>query len=248
MLLRKILPPLFFLVLLLLAWETVTSFFAISPLIFPSVSQVAKVLIERNGYLLQHSSITCLASVLGFGLGAMVATLIAAIFLSWEVAMKAIYPYVIMFKMIPLIALAPLVVTWFGTSLLSEVTLAAVVSFFPILVGIIDGVKQVTPEEQDIFNVYAATKWQRLSMLSFYRSLHSVFAGMKVSISFAVVGAIVAEFISSSQGIGYLIKSANYYLDTDLMFAGIFHATLIGLILFWMVDFAGEKIVFWNKT
>ncbi len=245
--LKKILPQSIFLVILLLTWETITRTFGISPLILPSPSQVAKVLIERNNYLLQQSAITCLASILGFGLGGVVAMVIAIIFLSWDIARKAVYPYVIMFKAIPLIAIAPLIVTWFGTSLLSEVILSAIVSFFPILVGIIDGVKQVTPKEIDIFDVYAATKWQKLSMLGLYTALPSIFAGMKVSISFAVVGAIVAEFISSSQGIGYLIKSANYYLDTDLMFAGIAHATLIGLVLFWVIDLLGNKLVFWNK-
>jgi NitT/TauT family transport system permease protein len=245
--LKRILPQSIFLVVLLLTWEIVTRTFGISPLILPSPSQVAKALIERNNYLLQQSAITCLASILGFGLGGIVAMVIAIIFLSWDIARKAVYPYVIAFKAIPLIAIAPLIVTWFGTSLLSEVILSAIVSFFPILVGIIDGVKQVTPKEIDIFDVYAATKWQKLSMLGLYTALPSIFAGMKVSISFAVVGAIVAEFISSSQGIGYLIKSSNYYLDTDLMFAGIFHATLISLFLFWTIELLDNKLVFWNK-
>jgi NitT/TauT family transport system permease protein len=244
---KKILPQLVFLFIFLLGWEMATRTLGISPLILPPPSQVVKVLVERNNYLFQQSAITCLASILGFGLGGIIATIIAIIFLSWEIARKAVYPYVIMFKAIPLIAIAPLIVTWFGTNLLSEVILAAIVSFFPILVGIIDGVKQVTAQELDIFTVYSATKWQRLSMLGLYKALPSIFAGMKVSISFAVVGAIVAEFISSSQGIGYLIKSSNYYLDTDIMFAGIFHATLIGLILFWMVELLGNKLVFWNK-
>jgi NitT/TauT family transport system permease protein len=244
---KKILPQFIFLFVVLLTWEMATRTLGISPLILPPPSQVAKVLIERNNYLLQQSAITCLASILGFGLGGIVSVIIAIIFLSWEIARQAVYPYVVMFKTIPLVALAPLIIIWFGGNLLSEVILAAIVSFFPILVGILDGVKQVTAEELDIFTVYSATKLQKLSILGLYTALPSIFAGMKVSISFAVLGSILAEFISSSHGIGYLIKTSNYYLDTDLMFAGIVHSTAIGLILFWIIDLLDSSIVFWNK-
>jgi NitT/TauT family transport system permease protein len=244
---KKILPQFIFLFVLLLTWEMATRTLGISPLILPPPSQVVKVLIERNNYLFQQSAITCLASILGFGLGGIVSVIIAIIFLSWEIARQAVYPYVVMFKTIPLVALAPLIIIWFGGNLLSEVILAAIVSFFPVLVGILDGVKQVTAEELDIFTVYSATKLQKLSILGLYTALPSIFAGMKVSISFAVLGSILAEFISSSHGIGYLIKTSNYYLDTDLMFAGIIHSTAIGLILFWIIDLLDSSIVFWNK-
>jgi NitT/TauT family transport system permease protein len=244
---RKIWPPILFFFILMVVWEIVTRISNISPLVLPAPSQVVQVLIQRNLYLLKNSADTSFAAVLGFFLGGGASFLLAAIFLYSDNAKNAIYPYVIMFKAIPLIALAPLIITWFGTNLLSEVILAAIVSFFPILVGIIDGVKQVTMAENDIFTVYSATKWQKLSMLDLYTALPSIFAGMKVSISFSVVGAIVAEFIGASNGIGYVIKSANYYLDTDIMFAGITHAALIGLVLFWAVDFCGKKIVFWSN-
>ena len=244
---KKILPQLSFLFVFLLGWEIATRTLGVSHLILPPPSHVMKVLIERNNYLLQQSAITCLASILGFVLGGIVATIIAVIFLSWEITRAAVYPYIIMFKAVPLIALAPLIVTWFGTNLLSEVILAAIVSFFPILVGIIDGVKQVTEQELDIFTVYSATKWQKLSILGWYTALPSIFAGMKVSISFAVLGAILTEGISSDSGIGHLIRGSNYYLDTDLMFAGVVHATIIGLFLFWTIELLSNKIVFWNK-
>jgi NitT/TauT family transport system permease protein len=244
---KKIWPPVMFFFVLMISWELFTGLSGISSLIFPTPFQVVQVLVQRNGYLLRNSLETGVAAVLGFMLGGVASLLLAALFLSWDIAKNAIYPYVVMFKAIPLIALAPLIVIWFGTNLLSEVILAAIVSFFPILVGIIDGVKQVTDADQDIFTVYSATKWQKLLMLELNGALPSIFAGMKVSISFAVVGAIVAEFIGSSNGIGYVIKSANYYLDTDIMFAGIVHATLIGLLLFGLVDFSGKKIVFWNN-
>jgi NitT/TauT family transport system permease protein len=244
---KRIIPPLIFLIILIFSWEIGTKIFSLSPLILPPPSQVGKVLVERYSYLLKHSLITTLASILGFGLAGVTSLGLAVLFLYWDLAKRAVYPYVIMFKTIPLIALAPLIITWVGSNLLSETILAAILAFFPILVGIIDGVQQVTSEESDIFTVYAATKWQKLSMLEFYMALPSIFAGLKVSISLAVVGAIVAEFISSGQGIGYVIKNSNYYLDSDITFAGIACATLIGLILFWTVDFLEQKIIFWNK-
>jgi NitT/TauT family transport system permease protein len=244
---KRILPQLIFLFIFLLSWEMATRTLGISPLILPPPSQVIKVLIERNNYLLQQSAITCLASILGFGLGGIVSVIMAIVFLSWEIVRQAVYPYVVMFRAIPLVAIAPLIVIWAGTSLLLEVILAAIISFFPILVGILDGVKQVRSEELDIFTVYSASKWQKLSILGLKTALPSIFAGMKVSMSFAVLGAILGEYIGSSQGIGYLIKTAGYYLDTDLVFAGITHATVISLILFWTIDFIGNIIVFWNK-
>jgi NitT/TauT family transport system permease protein len=244
---RWLWPPFMAFWVLIAVWEGVIWLFELSPIILPSPFQVFQALADKNIYLLTNVGITALASVLGFLLGGFASVLLATLFLSLTVMRKALYPYVVMFKSVPPVALAPLIVIWFGSNFLAEVILVATVSFFPILVGIMDGVEQVTETDQEIFAIYSANRWQKLLMLDFYRALPATFAAMKVSISLAVLGAILAEFITATRGIGYVIKNANYFLSTDLMFASLFYSALVVMILFALIEKSKKWIIFWSE-
>lgn len=244
---NKFFIPLIALIIFLGAWEISTQIWSISPLILPPPSKIGQTLFEKLGFLITQGSITLLESVLGFLLGCVSAVVLATLFLFSKTAEEAIYPYAIALKSIPLIALAPLAILWFGTGLFSKILLAAIISFFPILVNTVDGLRSVEPEALELMSTFSASKVQVFQKLRLPRALSSLFAGMKISCTFSVVGAIVAEFISAQSGIGYVIKSSSYYLDTDLTFAAIIVTALISLIFFWVIQFLEKKFIFWKR-
>lgn len=244
---KRLLTPILALSIVLLAWELATHFLAISPLILPPPSAVVKVLIAKFGYLMFNGAITFIEAVLGLCLGATAGIALATLFLFSRTAEIAIYPYAIAVKAIPLVALAPLVVVWFGTGLFSKILLAAIIAFFPVLVNTIEGLRNVESDALDLFRVWSASQWQIFIKFRIFNALPSLFAGLKVSSSFAIVGAVVAEFIGAEQGIGFAIKSSSYFLSTDLTFAAIVVSALIGIACFGLISLLERKIVFWKS-
>lgn len=244
---KKLLTPILALSIFLLVWELATYFLAISPLILPPPSAVIKVLIVKFGYLMFNGAITFLEAVLGWCLGSTAGIALATLFLFSQTAERAIYPYAIAVKAIPLVALAPVVVIWFGTGLFSKIFLAAIIAFFPVLVNTIEGLRNVESDAIDLFNVWSASQWQILLNFRVFNALPPLFAGLKVSSSFAIVGAVVAEFIGAEKGIGFVIKSSSYFLSTDLTFAAIAVSALIGIACFGLISMLERKIVFWKS-
>ncbi len=244
--LKLIAPTLTFL-LVVAGWELVVRITNISPLILPKPSEVANVLMTQPFYLASHSIITLFEAVLGFILGGVTALGLAAMFQFSRPVERGIYPYAIALKAIPLVALAPIVVVWFGSGLLSKIILAAIITFFPILVNAIQGFESVEQETLDLMKSFSASKAQVFSKVRFRNGLPYLFAGMKISATFAVVGAVVAEFIGSQSGIGYVVKSSSYYLDTALTFAAIVAAAAAGLLFFWFMNWLEWAVVFWTR-
>lgn len=237
--------PLVAMVTFIGAWALVVRTFSISPLILPSPGAVATRSMEQASYLAYHAGVTLLEAALGFVLGGAVALGLAVLFYYSRALERALYPYTIALKALPLVTLAPLAVVWFGGGIASKVVLAAVISFFPILVNTLDGLRSVGPEFNDLMHSLSATPTQTLRMVAFPHALPSIFSGLKVASTFAVVGAVVAEFVSAQSGIGYVVKSSSYYLDTDLTFAAIAVASLVGLAFFFGVRIVERRVLFW---
>lgn len=244
---HTIVVPLTTFILFLMIWELIVELFNISSLILPAPTDVLIKLYEQAPYLFKQSSITLAESVFGFLLGCSMAIALAILFQYSKTLNKAFYPYAIAIKAIPLVALAPVVVLWFGTGLASKIILAAIISFFPILVNTIQGLNSTEPEAVDLLETLSATKTDILFKLRLPTALPFIFTGMKVSSTFAVVGAVVAEFVGANSGIGYVVKSSSYYLDTDLTFAAIFMAASIGLLFFGVIAQLEKKVIFWNS-
>jgi NitT/TauT family transport system permease protein len=233
-------------VILLLLWEFFVDVFKISPIIFPGPLKIFGVIIHQFSSLAYNSFYTFYESILGFLIGFLFAVLLAVGFQFSIFFKKSFLPFAIATRAIPTIAIAPIVVLWFGTGLSSKVVLSAFIAFFPILVNFMKGLNQVEDEVIDLMKTFSATQWQIFYKIRLPYSLPYLFAGLKIASSFAVIGAIIAEFIGASKGIGYLIKSSTYYSETDLTFAGIIIASLIGLIFYWFIEFIEKKVVYWD--
>lgn len=234
------------LALLLGSWYLVKDLFSVNDLILPTPDAIGRATIHNAPLLLAHATITGLEAIAGLVIGTLAALQLAVAMLFVPPLQTVVYPYVIALKAIPLVALAPLLSVWLGTGTTAKVVLAAVISFFPVLVNTIHGFSSVAPEALDLFRTLRATKWEILWHLRLPHALPTFFQGLKVSATFAVIGAVVAEFVAAQQGIGHLIKSSTYFLDTALTFAGVFVAALLGLGLFALVTFTERRIVHWE--
>ncbi len=244
---RPVVVPAATLVLLLVAWEGADRLFDFNAIVLPSPSEIAGAFAEHWGRLFRETGITMLESLLGFLLGSVSAYLLAIAFVHSRLIQEATYPYAVALKSTPLIAIAPLLVLWFGNGMLSKVVMSALVAFFPVLVNAVNGLTAVDREALDLMKSLSASRWQVLMKIRIPNSAGYVFASLKIASSLAVVGAVIGEFTGSTQGIGHLINTSSYYLETPLMFAGIGMISLGGIVFFGLVALAERHAVFWES-
>ncbi len=242
----RILVPLAALVVLLGVWELGVPLFHLNRLVLPRPSEIARAAAMNFSRILSETGVTMLESVVGFLLGAVVAYVAAIVFVHSAIIEEALYPYAIALKSTPLIAIAPLLVLWFGNGLLSKVVMAALVAFFPVLVNAVQGLSAIEPEAFDLMRSLSASRLQILWKVRIPNSLPFLFASLKVASSLAVVGAVIGEFTGATRGIGFLINTSSYYLETPLMFAGVMMISLSGILFFGAVAWLEKLVVFWE--
>lgn len=243
-----VLAPFLLFILLIVSWEFADRIFDFNSVILPSPSEIFSSFQENYSILLKQTSITLLESILGFLLGSIVAYLLAILFLFSNLTREALYPYAIALKSTPLIAIAPLLVLWFGNGMFSKVIMSALVAFFPVLVNSVSGLNSVPKELLELMKSLSATPWKILIKVRIPYSLDYLFSSLKIASSLSVVGAVIGEFIGSTEGIGYLINNASYYLDTALMFSGIIMISIGGIAFFGLIAYLEQKIIFWKSN
>lgn len=243
---KRYIHPVSATVIIILLWEFLVDFFNVSPIIFPGPLKVFEVITNQFNSLIVNSLYTLFESFLGFMIGFSIAVILAVGFQFSIFLKKSLLPFAIATRAIPTIAIAPIVILWFGTDLTSKIVLSAFIAFFPILVNFMKGLNQVEDEVVDLMKTFSASQWQIFYKVRLPYSMPYLFAGLKIASSFAVIGAIIAEFIGASKGIGYIIKSSTYYNETDLTFAGIIIASLIGLVFYWIIELIEKRLVFWD--
>ena len=238
--------PVITLVILLGSWQLADAVFGFNKIIMPSPVEVGKAFVANWQTLLTNTGITLWESILGFLFGSSVAFALAVSFVYSKTIRYAIYPYAVAIKSTPLIAIAPLLVIWFGNGLLSKVVMAALVAFFPVLVNAVDGLVSIDKEALDLMKSLNASQIQIFRKIRFPNSLPLVFSSLKIASTLAVVGAVIGEFTGATEGIGYLINTSSYYLNTDLMFAGIILISIGGILFFGLVAYLEKKMIFWK--
>lgn len=212
----------------------------------PSLIAVAFTRLMTAGFFVEHLSVTLYETMAGFVIGSGLAFTGGVLLHALPVVNRVVYPYVIVFQVIPKVALAPIFITWFGFGLTSKVVMAATISFFPTLVNTIVGLAAVEEEAVLLFRSLVAHRYQAFFKLSLPSALPYVFAGLKTSLTFAFIGAIVGEFVGANYGIGLLIETYNFQLDIPMVFALIAVLSGIGLGLYLAFEAIDRKIVFWR--
>jgi len=243
-----ILAPILLFLIIISTWEIADRIFDFNAVILPSPSEIYRAFNEHYIILFKETSITMVESILGFLLGSIIAYLLAILFTFSNLARDALYPYAIALKSTPLIAIAPLLVLWFGNGMFSKVIMSALVAFFPVLVNSVNGLNAVPKELLDLMKSLSASPWKVLIKVRIPYSLDYLFSSLKIASSLAVVGAVIGEFIGSTEGIGYLINTSSYYLETALMFAGIIMISIGGILFFGIISYLERKIVFWKEN
>jgi len=234
-------------VLLLLLWQAADAIFAFNKVILPSPADIARAFASQYPQLFRETAVTMLESGLGFLAGSVAAVCLATAFVHSRLTQEAVYPFAVALKSTPLIAIAPLLVLWFGNGLLSKVVMSALVAFFPVLVNAVSGLTSVDPEILDLMKSLSASRWQIYRKIRFPNSAGYIFAALKIASSLAVVGAVIGEFTGSTQGIGHLINTSSYYLQTDVVFAAIALISLCGVGFFELMAYLERVVVFWQE-
>ena len=232
-------------------WEAAVQFEWASALILPSPFAVVAAwwdLAIVRGIIWSHFFVTLTEVVLGFLIGATFGVGIAIISAVNPIFRRLVQPYMVALQVTPRIAIAPIIVAWLGFGMEPKIAIAAIICFFPMFINALTGLMQVDHENQEMFDSMRATKWQIFRHLQLPGAMPVIMAGFKTSISLALIGAIVGEFVSASVGIGTLIQRFSFQLLLPEAFASLIMLTFMGLVLYFAATFADRHIVFWQHS
>jgi len=226
--------PFLLLAVILLLWQIVVVLFKIPDFIFPSPLQIALQFIEFTGPLFEAAWKTFWVTMLGFGLSIVVGVLLGFLVGSSRAAYAALYPLLVGFNAVPKAAVVPILVVWFGIGLGPGILTAFLISFFPITVNIATGLATLEPELEDVLRVLGAKRWDVLVKVGLPRSMPYFYGSLKIAITLAFVGTVLAEMTAGDSGIGYLMQTAGSQQRMPLAFAGL---VTIGAMAMAMYEF-----------
>ncbi len=234
----------------LLVWEGLVRIFEMPVYILPPPSSIFVALyngIATNIYP-AHFAVTLSETLLGFFFGSVLAFILGTVVALSRRVEYFLYPFIVMFQAMPKVALAPLIIVWFGLGLTSKVINAALVAFFPLMVNTIVGLRSAEEDRINLMRSLAASKSQIFFMLQLPNALPYIFAGLEIAMIFALIGAIVAEFVGSEKGLGMLIQSMNFNMDVAGQFSILLILSLLGLVLNGVVALVRRRLLFWDPA
>ncbi len=231
----------------LLLWEGIVHLLNIKPYLLPAPSNILQKLTGQWGTIWDYTLVTGFEVLLGFLLSIIVGIPLGMVIFYVKALERVIYPFLVASQTIPKVAIAPLLVIWFGFGLTPKVIVAFLIAFFPIVVDTVVGLKSTPPEMIYLVRSMGANRLQTFLKISLPNALPNIFGGLKVAITLAVVGAVVGEFIGADRGLGYLLVVANGYLDTPLVFAGIIVLSLMGIFLFFVIEIIERLLMPWRS-
>lgn len=230
------------------AWEAWVQIFNTPHYILPAPSDIVVTLFEKRALLLKHTLVTLEEMLLGFVLATGIGIPLAVLMFEFPVLEKAFYPYVIGSQAVPVFAIAPLLVLWFGYGIAPKVIMAALIVFFAMVLNTLDGLKSSDPDTVNLFRILQASRWQILWKVHVPSALPSIFTGAKIGISVSTIGAVIGEWAGASAGLGYLMLYANGRLQVSLVFAAIFCLTFLGVGLFGLMTLIEAYAMPWRRV
>jgi NitT/TauT family transport system permease protein len=236
------------LLLFLAIWELAAQTELVNPIIVPAASDVFVALVEivQEDFFWDATKVTVEETLIGFAIGVTGAWILGTLIGVFRIFRLAFYPLIVAFQITPRIALAPLFLTWFGFGITSKIVMAATICFFPVLINVVVGLDTVDKDARSLMRSFGASRWEEYRKLTLPSSLPIIFAGLKTAMTLALIGAIVAEFVGASEGMGVLIKTFNFQLQVAEGFAVIIALAIIGLVLYGITELIEHKLVFWR--
>ncbi|WP_405176424.1 ABC transporter permease [Paenibacillus sp. FSL H8-0261] len=228
-------PFILLLLFILVIWESAVRLHLIPAFILPAPSSIGIALIEHRQLLRPHLMATLQEILVGFVLSVICGSLLGTGMFLFRPLEKAIYPFLIISQTIPLIALSPIFIMWFGYTLWSKVAVVFLTAFFPVVVSTYDGLRTSGQAYKDLLLTFGANRWQLLAKTQIPLALPSFFSGLKLSIVYCVIGATIGEWLGGSKGLGYFSRRMAGNMQSAEMFAAVFLLSALGVVLFLMI-------------
>jgi NitT/TauT family transport system permease protein len=235
-------------VAVLVLWTAYVRIAKLSPLVLPTPYAVWQSLIENtvNGQLPEHAVTTLIEIILGFLLGSVVGIVLGVVTAQSELMREMLSPYILASQAMPKLALAPIMVVWMGFGIAPKVVITALICFFPLLENTIIGLTSTNPHQLELFRALSATNWQTFIRLRVPSALPVIFTGLRVAVTLAVVGAVVGEYVGANKGLGALVIVTQGSFDTPLMFAIFVYLTVIGIVLYKLMQMLETTFFSWR--
>ena len=248
--LKSVLYPLATFVVLVAVWEIAIRAFKVPNFILPTPYAVLEAL--QRGYIeglfWKHFFFTLQSMVLGYLFGCTLAFILGCLFAESKTVEQMFLPFVVALQSMPKVALAPLIIVWFGFGLESKIVMVALVCFFPMFINTAVGLRQTNPALIDLMHAFSASRWHILTRIKIPSAAGHIFAGLQIAVVLGLIGAVVAEFVSSTRGLGHLISAAAVNLETNTMFAALISLAALGVAGSLVIRFLHGRIVFWDKA
>ncbi|UCD26186.1 MAG: ABC transporter permease, partial [Candidatus Bathyarchaeota archaeon] len=245
--LKSITKPLAFVFLLCVAWEIAVKILDVHPVLLPAPSLIASFVFENGLTLLYHTSVTVYEAIIGLILGVSVGLAFGIIIVYSKVLRDATLPLLLAADIIPKAALAPLLLIIFGFGILPKIVIVILITFFPVVINTAAGLASIQPELTDLAHSFKASGWLVFYKIRFPNALPYVFAGLRIAVPLSFVGAVIAEFAGTVEGIGWVLLDAILTFRTEQTIAGIIFAALAGITLFSTISIVERKTMPWYK-
>lgn len=230
---------------LLALWWAVVVVFQLPKFILPSPLVVANALWTEKSYLLYHAGITLTEILLGFICGIVLGAIIALVLMSSKLLQKWFMPVLVISQSIPIFALAPILVLWFGYGISSKIIAAVLVIFFPVTTAFFDGLRRTDKGYLELAQTMGASRLSQLIHIRLVAAMPSLDSGARVAAAIAPIGAIIGEWVGSSGGLGYVMLNANARMQTPTCFAALFILSIIAMILWYIIDIVLKRLLYW---
>jgi len=237
--------PVVVLVAVLVLWQLIVTVFNIAEFIFPSPLQIAQQFIEFRGALLEAAWKTFWVTMVGFAISIVVGVMLGFLIGSSRLAYTALYPLMVAFNAVPKAAVVPILVVWFGIGLGPGILTAFLISFFPITVNIATGLATLEPELEDVLRVLGAKRWDVLIKVGLPRSMPYFYGSLKIAITLAFVGTVLAEMTAGDSGIGYLMQTAGSQQRMPLAFAGLVTIGAMAMVMYELFSWIEMRTTGW---
>ena len=232
---------------ILILWQLISSMGIVDAFLLPSPVQVARAFVAEFPALMEHSVITLTEAFLGLVIGIGLGFIMAVLMDHFEILYQAFYPLIVLTQTIPTVAIAPLLVLWFGYEMMPKVILIVLTTFFPLTVGLLSGFKAADEDAMNLLRAMGAGRWQIFRYIKLPGAIPEFFSGLRISASYAVVGAVISEWLGGFGGLGVYMTRVKQAFAFDKMFAVIFLISLISLLLMKGVDLLQKKLMPWEQ-
>lgn len=243
-----VVPPIVAALILLVIWQVVSKSGLVDEIILPAPTDIVSALVDvvQESFFWEATWVTAQEALIGFAAGVFIAWILGTLIGLFPLVSLTLYPPVVAFQIMPRVALAPVFLTWFGFGITSKIVMAATICFFPVLVNTILGLEGVSKDARSLMRSMGASRWEEYRKLMLPASLPAIFASLKVAVALALIGAIVAEFLGATEGMGVLLREFSFQLRIAESFAVLVALSGLGLVFFGAAVLLESRLIFWR--